>query len=145
MSAPNESVKRFGDRIGYTASDMEQFGEDDPRIRHLKRIESAASQYSIVAEVVETKHCNSGYRVGDRFVLDAVGNFVSKLCPKKICLYAVSQLIVPVTLIKERIGEGLAPNAFHFMQRVRCLDVGVDCKGYGCIMMQVSAIPRDKG
>ena len=31
---------------------------------------------------------------------------------------------------------------FHFMRYVRCLDVGVECLGFGEVMMQVSVIPR---
>jgi uncharacterized repeat protein (TIGR04076 family) len=135
-------LKKFGDRVGYTAADLEKFPEGDPRVRHLERVARVASQYSIEARIVESRHCNSGYVVGDRFVLDLDGNFIAKLCPKRLCVYAVSQLAVPVALINERISEGLDPNEFHFMRQVRCPDVGVECSGYGGVTMQVSVVPR---
>ncbi|MBI5249000.1 MAG: hypothetical protein HY912_05845 [Desulfomonile tiedjei] len=137
-------LKRFGDRVGYTEADLEQFRNDDPRVRLMEKIAAAAARYSIEAMIVQARHCNSGYKTGDRFVLDIDGNFISKLCPKRLCVYAVSQLAVPVALVNERLSEGLAPNEFHFMRHVRCLDVGVECSGYGGIMMKVSVISRDQ-
>ena len=137
-----ESLKRFGDRVGYTDSDLEKFGDNDPRVRLIEKVAQASLQYSIQAEVVEARHCNSGYRVGDTFVLDLDGNFIAKLCPKRMCVYAVSQLAIPVALINERISEGLDPNEFHFMHQVRCLDVGADCSGYGGIKLRVGVVPR---
>jgi len=143
MASTDELVKKFGDRVGYSASDLEHFSENDPRARLINRMPDAFKRYSIVAEVVQSRHCNTGYKVGDRFVLDADGNFITKLCPKKMCVYAISQLIVPVALINERFSEGLPPDNFHFMHHVRCLDTGVECMGYGGIMLKVSAVPRD--
>ena len=140
--AAGDMLKRFGDRVGYTAEDMEKFTEGDPRVRLMEKVVGAASRYSIEARIVEARHCNSGYALGDRFILDVDGNFITKLCPKRLCVYAVSQLAVPVALIIERISEGLDPNGFHFMRRVRCTDVGVDCSGYGGVMMEVSVVPR---
>ena len=94
------------------------------------------------AEVVEARHCNSGYKTGDKFILDIDGNFISKLCPKRLCVYLVSQLAIPVALINERVREGLAPNGFHFMHIVKCLDAGVECKGYGETTVKVAVVER---
>jgi len=135
-------LKKFASRVGYSSSDLDVFTDGDPRLRLLEKMADAAPLYSIQAEVVEARHCNTGYTVGDRFVLDLDGNFITSLCPKKMCVYAVSQLAVPVALIVERISEGLDPNAFHFMHYVRCPDVGVQCAGYGGIMMKIEVIPR---
>jgi hypothetical protein len=49
-----------------------------------------------------------------------------------------------VALINERLSEGLDPNQFHFMRQVRCPDAGVECSGYGEVMVQVSVVPRVK-
>ena len=72
------------------------------------------------------------------------GNFITKRCPKKMCVYLISQLAIPVALINERLSEALDPADFHFMRYVKCLDAGVDCLGYGEVMMQVRVIPRMK-
>ena len=141
----NKALKRYAARVGYTDEEVEKFQEGDPRLRLIERLGQVAARYSIVAEVVEACNCNSGYRVGDRFVLDVAGNFISELCPKRLCVYLLSQLSVPVALINERLSEGLDPNLFHFMHQVRCPDAGVGCAGYGEVRLEIKVVtPRIK-
>ena len=139
-----KSLRRFGERVGYSDAEMEQFTEGDPRLRQITRLTRAAARYSIQAEVVAARHCNSGYQVGDRFILDVDGNFVTKLCPPRMCVYLVAQMQVPVALINERLSEGLDPNQFHFMRYLRCPDAGVECSGYGEVMLRINVVPRIK-
>ena len=101
----------------------------------MSRLSRAAAKYSIQAEVVSSKNCNSGHIIGQTFILDVDGNFITKLCPNKLCVYLISQLTIPVALINERLSEGLEPNDFHFMRYVRCPDTGVDCYGYGEVIL----------
>jgi len=140
----NQALKRFGDRVGYTEADLKQLQAGDPRLRQMERLGRAAARYSIQAEVVKARNCNSGYQAGDKFILDVNGNFITKLCPARLCVYAISQLAVPVALINERLGEGLDPSQFHFMHQVRCLDVGVECGGYGEVRLEIKVVPRIK-
>ena len=144
MTEENKYLQRFARRVGYTPEELEQFGPGDPRLRQIEGLSQAAGKYSIEAKIVSAKNCNSGYQEGDAFILDVDGNFITKLCPTRLCVYAMSQLMVPVALINERLSEGLDPNQFHFMHQVRCPDVGVECAGYGEIMMQVRVVPRVK-
>lgn len=137
-------IEKYGQRVGYTKSEIALFHECGHRVRQVKRLSEAAPRYSIEAEVVEAKHCNSGHQIGQKFILDVDGNFITKLCPKKMCVYLISQLAIPVALINERISEALDPNDFHFMRYVKCLDAGVECLGYGEVMMKVQATPRIK-
>ncbi len=144
--AAEKALKRYAARVGYTDEEVEQFPEGDPRLRLIHRLGEVAARYSIVAEVIKSCNCNSGYRVGDRFILDVAGNFLLELCPKRLCVYLLSQLTVPVALINERLSEGLDPNLFHFMHQVRCPDAGVDCAGYGEVTVAIKAVtPRIKG
>ena len=94
--------------------------------------------------MVSSKNCNSGHIVGQTFTLDVDGNFITKLCPSRMCVYLISQLTIPVALINERLSEGLEPNDFHFMRYVHCLGTGVDCFGYGEVMLKVQVVPRIK-
>ncbi len=137
--------RRYADRVGYRDAETEQIQEGDPRLRQIRQLARAAARYAIAAEVVAARHCNSGYRVGDKFILDLDGNLLPKLCPPRLCVYLVSQLTLPVALINERLGEGLDPNQFHFMHQVRCLDVGVECAGYGEVRLEIRVVPRIKG
>ncbi len=140
----NDIIQRFADRVGYTPAEGERFQEGGHRVRHVKRLARVAAQYSIQAEVVASRHCNSGHVVGQRLVLDVDGNLITQLCPKRVCVYLVSQLTVPVALINERLSEGLEPNDFHFMRQVRCLDCGVERYGFGEVTLKVEALPRVK-
>lgn len=140
----NEIIQKYGRRVGYTESEIERFHKGGHRIRQVERLSQAASKYSIMAEVVDAKHCNSGHTVGQTFTLDVDGNLITKLCPKKMCVYLISQLSIPVALINERLSEGLEPNDFHFMRYVKCPDAGVECYGYGEVMLKVEVISRAK-
>jgi len=142
--AAKKIMERYAERVGYDSSDLQYFQPGDARLRHIERLSAAAGKYSIVAQVVEARHCNTGYKPGDRFVLDVDGNFIAKLCPKRLCVYLVGQLMVPVALINERLSEGLEPNAMHFMRRVYCPDSGVECGGYGRVALKVEVWPREK-
>lgn len=137
-------IKHYGQRVGYSDAELETFTNGGHRIRQVKRLSRAAARYSIVAEVVKASHCNSGHVVGQTLTLDVDGNFITKRCPKKMCVYLISQLAIPLALINERLSEELEPNDFHFMRYVRCLDVGVDCYGYGEVMLKVQVVPRIK-
>ena len=138
----DETIKRFGDRIGYSESELNTFYAGGHRVRHVRQLAQMASKYSIQASVISARHCNSGHKEGQTFILDLDGNFITRLCPKRMCVYLISQLTIPVALINERFSEGLEPNDFHFMRHVRCLDVGVDCYGYGEVMVKVEVVPR---
>jgi uncharacterized repeat protein (TIGR04076 family) len=141
----NKLLRRYAARVGYSDEEMAQIIEGDPRLRQINELARMAAKYSIVAEVVQARHCNTGYKVGDKFVLDVDGNFIAKLCPPRLCVYLVSQIVVPVALINERFSEGLDPNQFHFMRQVRCPDAGVDCAGYGEVRLEIKAVtPRIK-
>ena len=137
-------VAKYCNRVGYTDSEKKKFRKRGHRVRHVKRLAKAAPLYSIEAEVVKARHCNSGHQEGQKFVLDIDGNFITKLCPKKMCVYLISQLTIPVAQINERLSEGHKPNNFHFMRYVRCPDVGIECLGYGEVMLKVQVIPRVK-
>lgn len=137
-----DAVKRYGLRVKYSDKEMAQFLEKGHRLRHVKQLSKAAPLYSIEAKVITSRHCNSGHIEGQKFILDIDGNFITKHCPNKMCVYLVSQLIVPVALINERLSEGHEPNDFHFMRYVRCPDAGVECLGYGEVMLRVRVIPR---
>ena len=131
--------------MGYSEAEIAEIKEGDPRRRLIERLGEVAARYSIVAEVIKSCNCNSGYRVGERFILDVAGNFLPELCPKRLCVYLLSQLAVPVALINERLSEGLDPNRFHFMHQVRCPDAGVDCAGYGEVRLEIKVVtPRIK-
>lgn len=139
-----EIIKKYAERVGYSQSEIEIFQKSGHCVRQIRQLAEAAPKYSIQAEIVSSKHCNSGHTVGQKFILDVDGNFITKLCPKRLCVYLISQFTVPVALINERLNSGLDPNDFHFMRHVRCPDAGVECLGYGEVMAKIEVVPRAK-
>ncbi len=137
-----EVIENYGKRVKYSDKDLTAFQEGGHRVRHIERLSEVAPQYSIEAQVVKSRNCNSGHIEGQKLIMDVDGNLISKYCPKKLCVYLVSQLTVPIAMINERFSEGLSPNEFHFMRYVRCPDVGVDCMGYGEVMIKIQVVPR---
>lgn len=141
MSA-EKILKGYAERVGYSDKDIDIFKKGGHRIRQVTHLFKAAPLYTIEASVIESENCNSGHQVGDKLILDVDGNFISKLCPQRMCVYLLSQLTVPVALINERLSEGLEPNDFHFMRKIRCPDMGLHCLGYGEVAMEIAVKPR---
>ena len=80
-------ISKYGERVGYTEHEIEKFREGGHRIRQVSRLSRVAAKYSIKAEVIKSKNCNSGHTIGQTLILDVDGNFITKHCPKKnVCL-----------------------------------------------------------
>ncbi len=60
----DEIIERYGKRVGYSDSELEKLHEEGHRIRHLKRVTKVAPLYSIEAEIIRSRHCNSGHEMG---------------------------------------------------------------------------------
>jgi len=98
---------------------------------------------TIIAEVVESHGCNSQHKVGDKFIFDGAGNLITKLCPKRICIYALSSIAPFVFTSNELFYAGVDPNEMRF-KRTGCFDVGVRCGGWGHIVMELRIEDRKK-
>jgi hypothetical protein len=135
-------ILRYAHKVGYSEEEVEAFREKGHRVRHVKKLAEMSLTKAIEVEIISSKNCNSNHTVGQKLLLDADGNFITKSCPKRICIYLAAQLPIPIALINERLSEGLDPNNFHFNRIVRCADVGVNCLGYGEVMAKVEVISR---
>jgi len=134
--------KMFQQHLGYTDEEMAKFRADQRNADVLAKAPELMSK-TIVAEVVESHGCNSQHKVGDKFCLDGVGNLISKLCPKTMCIYAVSALKPAVFAVNELVYAGVDPNEMRF-KRTGCFDVGVECGGWGRIVMEIRVEDRNK-
>jgi len=130
----------FQQHLGYSDEEMTRF-KDDPRNREVVAQGAELMNKTIVAEVVYSHGCNSQHKVGDKFYLDGVGNLISKLCPKRMCLYAVSALKPIVFAANELLYAGVDPGQIKF-NRCGCSDVGIECGGWGKIVMEVRIADR---
>ena len=122
-------------QLGYTDDEMKIFKADPGNVDILTRAPAFLNK-TIVAEVVESHGCFSQHKVGDRLYLDAAGNLLTGRCPDKVCCQAVSAVAPRALAINELMFAGVDPNDLRF-KRVGCPDVGLQCGGWGRIVMEV--------
>jgi uncharacterized repeat protein (TIGR04076 family) len=142
MEINEEVFNFFQERLGYTNEEMILFKENPRNLDVLLKAIPLMNK-TIIAEVVESHGCNSQHKVGDKFIFDGAGNLITKLCPKRICIYALSSIAPLVFVSNELFYSGVDPNEMRF-KRTGCFDVGVRCGGWGRIIMQLRVEDRKK-
>lgn len=126
--------------LGYSDEEMKTFREN-PRNEEVLAQASALMNKTIILEVVESHGCNSRHRVGDKFYFDGAGNLLTELCPKKVCAYSLSSALMMVFTANEMLYAGLDPNQIRF-KRAGCFDVGLQCGGWGRIVLELRVEER---
>jgi len=128
--------------LGYTDEEMKIFREN-PRNEAILTQRSALMNKTIILEVVESHGCNSRHKVGDKFYFDGVGNLLTEQCPKKVCAYSLSSALMMVFTANEMIYAGIDPNEIRF-KRASCFDVGLQCGGWGRIVLELRVEDRSE-
>ena len=128
--------------LGYTDEEMQKFRED-PRNADVLAKSSTLMNKIIILEVVESKGCNSHHKVGDKFYFDGAGNLLTELCPRKVCAYSLSSALMLVFTANEMIYAGVDPNEIRF-KRAGCFDVGLQCGGWGRIVLELRVEDRSQ-
>jgi len=134
--------KVMKDRLGYTDEEMKVFREN-PRNEDVISKAPALLNKTIVLNVVESHGCNSEHKVGDKFYFDGAGNLLTKRCPKKVCIYALNASSSMIFTAGELFLAGIDPNDMRF-KRAACFDVGVQCGGWGRIVLELSVQDRSE-
>jgi uncharacterized repeat protein (TIGR04076 family) len=127
-------------RLGYTDDEMEIFRQN-PRNEDVLIKSVALMSKTIILEVVESHGCNSRYKVGDKFYFDGVGNLLTKRCPQKVCAYSLNSALMMVFAANEMLFAGVDPNKIRF-NRASCFDVGLQCGGWGRVVLELSVEDR---
>ncbi len=128
--------------LGYTDAEMKKF-KDNPKNKEILGKLDVIMNKTIIAEIVASHGCNSLHKVGDKFYFDGAGNLLTKLCPKRVCIYALKAFATLIYGVNELIYAGVDPGDLRF-NRVGCHDVGVECGGWGNIVMELRVEDRDK-
>ena len=89
MEVNEDRWKMMQDHFGYTDEEMKMFREN-PRNTDILSKGPALMNKTIVVEVVESHGCNTQHKVGDKLYFDGAGNLLTKLCPKRVCIYALA-------------------------------------------------------
>ena len=126
--------------LGYSEDEMKVFRENPRNEDVLSSVPNLMGK-TIIAEVVESNGCNSQHSVGDRFYFDGAGNLLTKLCPKKVCIYALNAATGLIFASNELVYAGVDPNEMRF-KRAGCFDVGVQCGGWGRVVIELKVVDR---
>jgi uncharacterized repeat protein (TIGR04076 family) len=137
-STRNSIQKHFD----YTDEEMKVFMENPRNMDVLSKAPLLMNK-TIILEVVESRGCNSQHKTGDKFYFDGAGNLITKLSPKRICIYALSSAANLIFTSNELLYAGANPNEMRF-KRAGCFDVGVKCGGWGRIVMEIKVEDRQK-
>ena len=132
--------KVMKDHLGYTDEEMKAFREN-PRNEDVLSKAPALLDKRIVLEVVASQGCNSRHKVGDKLYIDGAGNLLTERGPKKICIYALNAATSMIFASNELFYAGVDPNDMRF-KRAACFDVGVQCGGWGRIVLELSVQDR---
>ncbi len=122
-------------RLRYTGEEMKLFREN-PRNEEVLSKAPEINKKRIIVEVMDSKGCNSQHSKGDTFVFDGAGNLLTEDSPKKICIYALNAISMHVFTAGELLLAGVNPNTMRF-KHAACFDVGVECGGWGRIVMEL--------
>ena len=128
-------LKIIKKRFQYDDEEIELFKNDPRNVELIKRQKELADT-KFVLEVVESKGCNSNHRVGDRFYFDFAGNILTDLCPPKICGYSLNSAMMLIFTANEMLYAGVDPDEIRF-KRASCFDVGIECGGWGRIVLEL--------
>jgi uncharacterized repeat protein (TIGR04076 family) len=142
MTVKKEVWDYMQKHLGYTDSEMEKF-KNRPGNQDIISKGQELMNKTIVFEVVKSKNCNSQHKVGDKFYFDGAGNLLTKLCPSRICIYALNAMTAMVFASNELIYAGADPNKMR-LNRASCFDVGVECGGWGQIAFEFRMEDRKK-
>lgn len=129
--------------LGYSDEEMKSFRQN-PRNEDVLDKAPALLDKTIVLTVVDSHGCNSGHKAGDRLCFDGAGNLLTRRSPKKVCVYALNAAASLVFASNELFYAGVDPNEMRF-RRAGCFDVGVQCGGWGRVVLELSVEDRKKG
>ena len=141
-----KSIKNYAPfiqkHLGYSDEEMELWMKN-PRNQEAILKAPALLQKTIIIEVVESHGCSSLHKVGDKFYFDGPGNLLTKLNPKRICIYALSEMERLIFAAQELFYAGIDPNEMR-IKHGGCFDVGLKCGGWGRIVFKLEFKDRKK-
>ncbi len=137
----HDSIWKFmQQRLNYNGDELEKFRRDPRWQKILQGLETVINK-TIVFEVIKSHGCNVEHAVGDKFFFAAEGYMLAHKGPKKVCPYLMPAMTRMMAIIQERLYEGLDPRPFFY--RGHCDDIGLDCGGWGEVLIEASILERN--
>ncbi|OHD67444.1 MAG: hypothetical protein A2W19_03180 [Spirochaetes bacterium RBG_16_49_21] len=140
MNVSEDMFKMMQQHLGYSDEEMADFKKNPINKTVLAKAPELMKK-TIVFEVVESHGCNSQHKIGEKFYFDGAGNLITKLNPKKVCIYALQAMLPVIFASNELMYNDVDPNGIQF-KHSGCFDVGVKCGGWGRIIVRYSMEDR---
>jgi hypothetical protein len=134
-------TKMIQKRLGLNDREFQAI-KDSPRFQRLFENILSGSRYRLVAEIVESKGCHSGHGKGQKLFFDSAGNLLTREAPERVCAFLMPNLTVLINAFFENLLNGRDPNEVMF-NRTGCYDVGPACGGWGHVIVEMRAEPRE--
>ncbi len=112
--------------------------EQNPKFQTLFKNTIEASKYRLVAEVIDSKGCQTGHVIAQRLIFDNSSNLLTKENPDRICSFLMPNLTVPINAFFENMMNGRDPNEVIF-NTTGCFDTGPLCGGWGHVVVKMTA------
>ncbi len=136
----DQLVERIRKRLNLEEQEWEILARN-PKFQRLFQNVLEASKYCLVAEVVDSKGCHSGHRVGQKILFDNSGNLLTKESPDRVCAFLMPNLTVLINAFFENLMNGRDPNEVMF-NTTGCFDTGPLCGGWGHVVVRMTAVPK---
>ena len=134
-------AKMIQKRLGLEDKEFQAI-KDSPKFQRLFDNILTGSRYRLVAEIVESKGCHSGHVKGQKLFFDSAGNLLTREAPERVCAFLMPNLTVMINAFFENLLNGRDPNEVMF-NRTGCYDVGPACGGWGHVIVEMRAEPKE--
>ncbi len=122
--------------VNISDEDWEKLKTGSPGVyKFFSKIQEISS-HRIIAEVIESRYCAAGLKVGQRIVIEG-GALVPEKSTAPLCMRALGPLTDFVNNIIELIVAGSDPNDRVF-KVAECLDPGLESGGLGKVRFSVN-------
>jgi hypothetical protein len=115
--------------------------KQNPKFQRLFENAIKASQYRLVAEVIDSKGCHSEHVIGQKLIFDNSGNLLTKENPDRVCAFLMPNLTILINAFFENMMNGRDPNEVVF-NTTGCFDTGPHCGGWGHVVVKMNAVPN---
>ena len=134
-----EALKQMmKEAIGITDEDF-QTHMSYPKSRRIAEHGAELAKYKVIAEVIESKYCMAGLKVGQKFTFNAFPSMLlteESDCP--LCVKAIGPIVSLILGFCDRITDGVDPNR-GMPYIAECLDPGIQRGGLGHVVFNVYA------
>ncbi len=135
MALDERILKHIQKRMQYTDDQARVFGEN-PRNAVILSKSAQLRKKQFVAEVISSNGCNSRHKAGTKIYLDGEGNLLPDKHSFKICIHILKSISPIVSMMQEMFYTDMDPNQIRF-NRCQCIDVGIECGGWGRVVLDV--------